>query len=515
MVLTRSSTRNHDDFAELSPKPEPKPEPQPEPQPELTREDLFIKRQQELARTIFERFNAFFRILDLPVELLNMVCSFLDIKDQVSFRETSIVFAGATISSFGKRFRVLQTDLSLESLHRLRGFSRHARFSRYVTTLVIRGCEADKFDPRMIVENKAVSSLNDRGRNGLGEYIGQGNGWERDEQGLVELRQRKVRWLSEIIRNLVNCSSFRVCASPGSGRGQREGGENEKSDGPDPLSMGDAVTVLLRTIIEVGKPLKEFGIIGSEFDLPLPRNLDALDALAAAAAASMQGLSMVPLRMPQFSALWRGVRTLNVSLKIGESEVAGDMAIEMIRRASSLTKLTVDCKLGKNAQFMDRLFTTDLGCRLEEVKLQNAQNIDYRLFQSFLSKHRATLRSLNLFKIHFESREWVPTIGYLASGFPALRDISFAFLTQGILGRYDVLNFRKAEGVEVGEGSRAIWSRGSLAVCTCRRPCGSRIIDYQGPFAGQALEVIYKLVKFDGFRISRRGKVIWNKDGED
>ncbi|KAL4789106.1 hypothetical protein BDV19DRAFT_395367 [Aspergillus venezuelensis] len=454
MVITRSSTRNHDDFGEISPNPEPKPQPEP------TREFLFINRQQKLARTISRHFNAFFRTLDLPAELLNIVSSFLDIEDQVSFRATSIVFAGATIPNFGKRFRVLQTDLSLERLHRLRGFSKHARFSRYVTTLVIRGCEADELYPLNIWEDKSVSSL----EYALGEYIGQGNGWERDAQCLVDMKQRKVRWLAEIIRNLVNCSSFKVRAIPGPGKGQNEE-EDEELAGPDPLTMGDAITVLLRTILEVERPVKEFWIISSEFGLPLPRNLDALDALAAAAAAS-------------------------------ESKVAGDMAIELIKRAPNLTKIVVDCKLGKDAQFMDRVFTTDLDCRLEELTLRNAQNVDSRLLWSFLSMHRVTLRSLNLFKLHLENRDWVPAIGYLASELPALRDISFAFLTQGILGRYDVLNFKKAEGVEVGEGSRAIWSRGSLAE----------------PFARKALDVIAKLVKLDGFRISRRGKVIWNKE---
>lgn len=157
----------------------------------------------------------------LPVEVVELIAHALEPNGLFSLRLVCRALLQKTLHSYGTLFATMQTDLSYESLQKLRAVSEDAQLKPRVQTLLIEKGEDDTF--------------------------GRGFQWPRHSSGHTEAPLPGLEKLQDIlVHKLPNCRSFHIC-SPGI--------SDEDTDG---LTPTDAIAIILSIVANTNLPVKSF-----------------------------------------------------------------------------------------------------------------------------------------------------------------------------------------------------------------------------------------------------------------
>ncbi|EFQ99843.1 hypothetical protein MGYG_02855 [Nannizzia gypsea CBS 118893] len=262
----------------------------------------------------------------MPMEIVEIVASFLQYRSLCSLRLTCRLLYERTLRCFGVFLATVSLDFSSRSLRRLQAISNHKHLNRYVQCLSITNPTHGK--------------------------LGIDLRWDRSSSGCLIVPQHIIDILSDTLALLVNCRSFEV----------HHIYRPEHQYTSNFLGGSDAIKILLYIMAETAFPVKsltfERGVArgwryddhihGERLDIP------ALHKLGVRA-----GLS-------QLQSL-----TLNYQKEL-ESSV--DWTCELIRATTSLMRLIVRLnEFDKAPLLFDRLTSTNVLPPLQELVLESCE----------------------------------------------------------------------------------------------------------------------------------------------
>lgn len=221
----------------------------------------------------------------LHIEVVELIAHALEPNELFSPRLVCKVLRQKTLHAFGTCFTTIGTDLSRNSLQKLRVVSENAQLKQHVQTLLIRKGEDDT--------------------------LGQGFQWHRHPADHTEAPLPGFEELQDIlVHNLPNCRSFHI---------RNPGGSGEESDD---LTPSDVIAIVLSIVAHTSLPVDSFIVdFGSGY----------IDA---------RRLQMWQYRQPLFRSGWSHVQELSLVQSLMTSETF-DWAIGLIVHATSLRKLSL------------------------------------------------------------------------------------------------------------------------------------------------------------------------------
>ncbi|OJJ52835.1 hypothetical protein ASPSYDRAFT_561089 [Aspergillus sydowii CBS 593.65] len=239
-----------------------------------------------------------FRLLDLPPELLDDIASFLPKESLLDFRQTCKHVHKHTAIAFARCcFHTIQTDLSFASLRRLEQVAKNGRYAQHVQSLLVKGRRHNHF--------------------------GQGLKWERDDQGYLLHRQPAVDRVRGILRAFPKCASFQF--------------EKLLEDGdrvPEPLALGDVVSMILAIVVDLKRPVKGFEIhplSSTDLSHPNTRGTD-LDAR-----------TMAMVETSEFTNLSSPLQSFALGHQAGAGvHIATEFGLHLMQGAPKLRHLSLD-----------------------------------------------------------------------------------------------------------------------------------------------------------------------------
>ncbi|KAJ5587011.1 uncharacterized protein N7459_002776 [Penicillium hispanicum] len=318
---------------------------------------------------------------NLPIELLHTITSLLDDNELCLFRLSCKRIYESTRRHFACAFfQTLHTDLSLTQLERSRAISADLELAPHVRTLVVR-------------------VLPDR-------VFGEGLSWSRHSFGYLLPEQSVQQW-TEILRRLVNCTTFQLIRH----------GWSDKDEDLDRFTPTDAITMILHTVIEARIPVREFLV---DFKHPNSTGANELD---------VRRINVPDLQMPGFIAAWANLQVLQLNFTMDPTMIT-DWVDPLVRHASSLRKLTIQFDLGSEAEaIIERLSSIDPPSQLQELTLQSASEISGGRLRDLLYRHRDSLRVLDIKFIRLKDSDWKSIFGALGE-FSLLESFNFSFLKE-------------------------------------------------------------------------------------
>jgi hypothetical protein len=318
------------------------------------------------------------RFPTIAIEIIELIATFLEPADLRSLRLVCRELNRKTLNSFGRaNFATIQTDLSYESLERIRSISESEHFAIHVQCLHL------KDSPDGI--------------------IGQGFDWPRHSSGCLVENLNGADLLRDLLsQRLLNCRSFLIYSYD----------DYEPRHDTDRLVPSDAVGLILSIIAEAELALQSFTIQSSTHDngrLDTPR------------------LQMPLSQTPKCVKAWSQIEELVLDFAITSDQ--GNWVLHLISSALKLRKLSLGFYEGEKS-FMQRLSSLHELNRLEELSLGSAM-VTVDAITSLLLKNRDTLHSLSL---HYTALDvegkWSTVLEDMKSQFPQLQNLVLFWLKQ-------------------------------------------------------------------------------------
>ncbi|KAL2831640.1 hypothetical protein BJY01DRAFT_254184 [Aspergillus pseudoustus] len=386
---------------------------------------------------------------DLPAELLEDICLYLDLASLASFRlACRRIYLATTNCNYKLAFNVTSTDLSLRSLDRLDWIIRDEFKAPHVKTLLVTPYNQDH---RRTGRHAPVP-------------------WAFDAYGQLMLPQAGSRWLQEIIWRLPNCQSFWFSQS------SEAGGGNRRIHRP---TIADAVATILPALADVKRKVKEFHFVSndqSHYDLtPI--------------------LKLGPVGHAGCPEIWSDLQSLCIECnKLLDRVPATEFGLRIPPYAPKLRDLSLTFDRYMNSErvpdVIHGLFASEFPFRLESLTLQNASCIDGALLARFLLRHSTTLRNLLLSGIHLTRGPWLTILESLGARnrFPRLESIRFDRLSEGVTECQHLDFARVLQDPVVNQAAKTeiecfavtAWQRGQVYDC----------VSYSGPKMHVALKKI-------------------------
>ncbi|KAJ0421516.1 hypothetical protein BJY00DRAFT_312121 [Aspergillus carlsbadensis] len=374
----------------------------------------------------------------LPVELVELIATFLDDDALFTFRTTCRYIARCTHFYFVRtHLAVLCTDLSTRSFNRLENLAADPDMVRHVETLVV------KQQKQISTWTKPSERPKKRTR-WRGPRIGNGLVWKRLESGLLDLDQEAVLAWHRMLRRLVKCRAFRVSTGVFRSTGEEPGYKPVRTPG-NGLSGSEALAIILQLIPTCATTTTGNGISLSlwlvDFDpglLPVDAWLTDPDRNRCALARSLF-LSHIPASLPAVGSLiLRGTPGLTTyrkeevsSLRYLLSASPGLRKIEVSRVALDfISEAIASCN--SDSEIRGAL-------KLEEITFDGVSNLmedKEQSFRQFLRDQQPFLKKLALSRVGlYNWPAFFETLDSEASS--ALQHLSVARCRQ----RLDVLSY--------------------------------------------------------------------------
>ncbi|MCJ1433225.1 hypothetical protein MMC27_002584 [Xylographa pallens] len=268
----------------------------------------------------------------LPVELVERVAFQLESSDLQSLRLVCTEAYRSTLNCFGHIcLASFTTDLSRESLERLKDLSQHKKLRHYVKFL-------------LITDEKGVGQgfTDDEG-------FGQGYTWPRHPSGRLVAPLPGVEMLQDIlIEGLIECRSFQIHRKY----------IMEYPDDPNELVYSDAIAILFLVIGETGLPIRSLQLDCESDGNPNSIDVDRVDSQ--------------DIQTPQFWTGWAHLEELDLHITMSSDALL--WTADLVLRAPNLRKLRIGynlCNDGETVSFFRILHFASTLPKLQELILSH------------------------------------------------------------------------------------------------------------------------------------------------
>ena len=386
-------------------------------------------------------------LCELPLEILEMVASSLQLADLGALRVICKSIHGKTSSIFWKRsLQSIKTDLSHASLGELEKISRDAQLRHYVNQMVLTG-----FDQWF-------------------EILGGGYQWGsyRHQSGhLVNLQEHPaVKRLLSILCQLVNCKSFEIFAC-----------RTEVEFNNDNFRPTDSITTLLDIIAKAKLPVTAFTVnfMGNEFGYaPDPQRLQTSDK-------------------GQFVAIGQHLEDLTLRYTL-EHDIVRDWTINMILHAPKLRVLDIRNQAMKGGtELIHCLASANISwSQLREFKIESIPaSLEDLMIILKTCQHSLRVLRINMMRVDADLKDVKRMLQTLSTSFPALESVSFGGLMLGVQTRTDFIHF-----LMVSDNPCVDESQGTKFEFASNTARGSRnhYVAYSGPKMDVALDILARTV---------------------
>lgn len=321
-------------------------------------------------------------ITNLPPEMIELIASFMYIKELAPFRRSCKYICDSSFTSFrSSNFQSVTTDLSVNSLARIEKIAGDGRFAGYVEEMVV--------DMQNLAENT-------RGFEWIQEFFASG-----DHPQVQQLRRTLQSWH--------RCRSFRL---------NRRQKENDKC--PE-YTLGVVICMIDFLVHDLQRYVKEYTLVDlSGWDLELEPD--------------HKTLTVPGRRGPVWANLWSSVESLRIECRAEGDSFTGEfgmLALYQTFQSRALRRLSLNLCHGDAASFMvNWAISTRLDCQLEQLDLWGAHQIDSKSLRDFLHQHRQSLRRLSLKELRVEAGGWRTTLDLMADELGDLQSVALSDLTE-------------------------------------------------------------------------------------
>ncbi|MCJ1288659.1 hypothetical protein MMC34_000187 [Xylographa carneopallida] len=384
----------------------------------------------------------------LPVEIIELVACQLEFNDLLSFRQVCKQVYESTLRHFGRVcLETFTTDLSYESLQKLKDLSQDERFRHHVHTLLITDIEG----------------------------LGDGYTWTRHASGHLTAPLPGVDMLRAIlVDNLVNCRSFRLYRTFGMEVSYDHTGIGDR------VSYSDTIAVILLVIAETGLPIRSLRLDwdnnGGTHHLKIKR---------------LKGLDF---QTPSFWTGWTHLEELVLHNTL--SPDALDFLSTLVLRATNLLRLEIGPETESYDDalaFFERLCPASAVPKLQELMLES-QSFTEDFFATFIAGFGHSLRALSLKDVHIILRgSWKAVIERWRTDLPLLERIAVVDLVEYNLGDIDLLTFPSLRDDRVVPGTNG--GRFQLTEESQYEEKRTVGATYAGPDMSTALEVLLNAIE--------------------
>lgn len=315
----------------------------------------------------------------LAVEIVELISDYVESDGLIHLRLTCHDLQRKTFKNFARRFfSSIRTDLSEESLARIRLISQHQALRSYVQGLAFI----------------------------LQDGVGRGLTLNRHPWGTLAapLEVQALKQLgNNLLYHLVNCRSFFIFCRFPEGR-------------PDMsrVTITDAVTVFFSLVVDAQVPASSFHLIYAN------KNSRTL-------VMDMRRVPKMLYRQPRFKAAWSNLQKLSLEQYLTPDNFG--FLLELVLSASNLQTLLLN--LGSHdlaCEFMHELAETADFSRLRELAVFRTAMRASDL-QTILDRLHNTLTALTLYHISLASEgSWEPVLKDLSSDCTVLQRISLYYL---------------------------------------------------------------------------------------
>ena len=311
------------------------------------------------------------RFPTLATEIIELIATFLEPVDLRFLRLVSRELNRKTLRSFGRaNFATIHTDLSHESLERIRTISKSEHFARHVQCLQVKA-------PRDGIIDKRFH-------------------WPRRfSRGLAKNFNRADLLRDLLSQCLLNCRSFVIYNS-------------EPPHDTDCLVPNDAVGLILSIVARADIALQSFTVRYIPFSLP-----------------NWQWLEVPLSQTPKFVKAWSQIEELALDFAVVFDHRAW---VLLVLSAPKLRKLSLRFGLRDTSLFMQQLSSLHELNKLEELSL-SPYSATEEAITSLLLKNRDTLHSLSLEYIILE-HEWSTIFENMKGQFPQLQNFELFCLKE-------------------------------------------------------------------------------------
>ena len=380
------------------------------------------------------------KLSTLAVELIELVIRGLEPADLLSLRLVCRALNHKTLQCFGQTcLATLRTDLSYQSLMKVREVSEHEQLRCYVQRLLIQG----------------------------GDDLGRGYTWHRDLSGRLITPQPALELLGDALLNrLVNCRSFRI--SPPQ--------EPEDLDESECLRPSDAAGIILDITADTGLPIRSFHV---DF-----RKLGTTPT-------AMKRLDTPRYQKPEFRAGWAHLEELILDYTMVHGynmrAEAENWAVELILHAPSLQTLTLGADFGDDDSLVNKLSSSDTLPELQELSMRSRYPTE-EILSTFILRFCNSLRTLSIWNVGLPlGGTWVSALKKWSCELPLLERISFKHLVEMGPPRRLIVFPSLRDNPEVPE-------TGARKFDFFERKLGGELqiigVRYQGPRMDVALEIL-------------------------
>ena len=343
------------------------------------------------------------RFPTLATEIIELIATFLEPVDLRFLRLVSRELNRKTLTSFGRaNFATIHTDLTYESLERIRTISKSEHFARHVQCLQVK-------DPP----------------DGI---IGKRFHWPRRFSGGLAKNLNRADLLRDLLsQGLLNCRSFVIY-------------DSKSPHDTECLVPNDAVDLILSIVARADIALQSFTV--------RYRPLDFED---------WRRLQMPLSQTPKFVKAWSQIEELALDFEIVFDHRTW---VLLILSAPKLRKLSLRFGMTDTSLFMQQLSSLHELNKLEELSLRPASATEDAI-TSLLLKNRDTLHSLSLqYTTLNDEGTWSTIFENMKGQFPQLQNFELFLLKEG--ANYDRVVFSALLKYPVIPGSEVRGPTGRL-----------------------------------------------------
>ena len=308
----------------------------------------------------------------LPTELIELVASESEHADLFSLRRVCRSINEKIFRFFSHTcFSIIQTDLSYDSLRKLKELSKHEQIRLCVQTLHIR------------------EPANDPARDLL---------WIRHSSGHLIASSPGIEMLRLLLMKLVNCRSYRVC--------HRQDTSDAYCD--NHLKPSDAVTIVLSLIATISLPIRGFHL---DFTRYGTYSID------------LKRLDVIQYQNKKFKDGWANLQELLIEHTLLPENL--DWTTNLVLSASSLQVLEVRPHYDDSVySFFDRLACADALPRLQELSLKST-HVTEELLSRLILRFHDSLRTISFSWINIcGGGNWLSVFEMLGRKFSHLEHLS-------------------------------------------------------------------------------------------